>query len=133
MDRRRTFHIFISLTIISIILLTINALPIVRVYKNIVIKIIYPVTNIIDYPVEKAGSIYSQSKMFLNLYDNNIKLLEEVKRLNEKYLDIEYVKKENQRLADLLEFKDSNIGTLVPVEVLVKNADTYCLEFIRTA
>lgn len=129
MSKSYVLHIFVVLMVISILLLVSNNIPGVRVFKNVFIKIMFPVSKVVDYPAITAGSIYSRSKSLLNSYDENIMLKRKIKLLKMKYMDIKYLKKEHERLNNLLGFKNTSFGNLITAEVLIQYPENYFAEF----
>ncbi len=115
--------------VISLFLLIANKLPAVLVIKNIIVKIMVPVSMAVEYPAVKAGSIYSRSKTLLNTYTENIKLKEEIKSLKTKYMVFESLRNENTRLKKLLKFGNIYRGRVIPAEVLIKFPENYFSEF----
>jgi len=128
-DKSRTLHTFILLIVISLIFIISNNLPIVKVAKNIFIKIMFPLSKTIEYPVDKFGSIYHRSKLFLDLYDKSITLQNKITQLNKKYLDIDYLEKENKRLENLLGLQESSLGKLISAKVIAQLSENYFSDF----
>lgn len=130
MNKSIVLHTFIVLMLISILLLVSNNISTVRVLKNVVIKVVFPISKAVNYPAESAGAIYSRLKNLLNSYEENIVLKNEIKLFKMRYMNIKYLKKENERLNRLLERENSPFGNLVTAEVLIQYPEYYFAEFI---
>lgn len=115
--------------VISILLLVSNSIPGLQMLKNVFVKLMFPISKAVDYPASSAGLIYSRSRNLLNSYDENIVLKNEIKLLRMNYMDLKYLKKEHERLNNLLELKNTSFGNLITAEVLVQYPENYFVEF----
>lgn len=129
MYKRKALNTLILLTIISVILLALNNITSVRVFKEVVIKILFPITKVVIFPFESAETVYTRADKLLNFYRKNEVLNNKIKKLNKQYRDFSYLTEENKRLRNILKFKNRPHGILVPARVMIHTWENYFTEF----
>ncbi len=127
---RTALKTFFILTLLSLFLILSNSLPIIRICKNVIMKILYPISVSIEYPGYKANSIYNRYKMLIDSYDKNIQLNQRVKELEMENASLHFFKNENKRINSILEFENVNTRDILPVKVITQLPESYFSEFI---
>jgi rod shape-determining protein MreC len=123
MRQRSTFS-FIFLLVAGLFFLILNSFPAVRVFKNIVLKLLFSASEAVYYPVEETGAVYRHAKTLISLQRENQKLKKDISYLKSRYLDTEYLR--NMAARQL----DSDLPKrIVPAQVILHSLDQYLTEF----
>ncbi|MFC2061978.1 rod shape-determining protein MreC [Elusimicrobiota bacterium] len=129
MKSKKELYTLIILVFMGLVMLVMNNIPSVRVFKDAVVKILFPIAKGVVYPVTSAKGFYSRADKLLNIYEENSILNKEIQVLKEKRGNIEYVEKENERLRNIMGFENISAGFLIPAEVVIQSPDNYFSEF----
>ncbi|MDR0423835.1 MAG: rod shape-determining protein MreC, partial [Rickettsiales bacterium] len=89
--------------------------------KNVTYKIANPISYVIGIPIDVAYFIIERTEEMLNVYSKNKELLKTNIEMQAKYIEYLDLKKENEELKKILDFKDllRNNYLFVSAEVLL--------------
>jgi len=92
-----------------------------RIYDHVILTITYPVQSIMSWALE-AGYHFVQNYLVLwNTKKNNILLYQENQRLINTIINLQETEKENQRLRQLLDFKEKHELKTIVGRVIAKD------------
>ncbi|MGM0441130.1 MAG: rod shape-determining protein MreC [Elusimicrobiota bacterium] len=129
MNKDTDTYTFIALTLVGIVFLFLNLIPGAKFAKNLGLNIIFPAVKLAEYPLKSSEEIYQRTRAFSNLFDENKELKKSVEKFNRLYKDFNYIKKENKRLNNLLDFKSEQEGELIPARRIAQNTENYFTDF----
>ncbi|MBN2407968.1 MAG: rod shape-determining protein MreC [Elusimicrobia bacterium] len=128
-EDKRTIYILIILIASGLLLILVNNIEYVRVYKNLMVRVMFPSSRLVMYPLDKIDRACRESGKLLSLYSENKRLKKEIESLNLEYKDIDYLKAENASLKETMRIRQYYNADLIPATIISHYPEEYFASF----